>query len=78
MSAAEAAPPPAAVTDLAGVGSDAYQWQFHMDTTAPRIVASSIIEGDLLPTGPLTYTVTSDNPSLVEATLLTGNRSMIS
>jgi hypothetical protein len=59
-----------AIKDVQNTSITAYSGSFTIDHTAPRIVASSIQEGDVLPAGDLTYTVTFSEPiqaSLIDA-----------
>ena len=47
-----------ALTDVRGVGISEFTSHYTIDLTAPRVVGTSIEEGDILPTGDLTYVVT--------------------
>jgi len=47
-----------ALLDLQSTPLQAFSSTLVLDLTAPRITASSVMEGDLLPTGGLTYTAT--------------------
>ncbi|MGD0901171.1 MAG: pre-peptidase C-terminal domain-containing protein, partial [Thermoguttaceae bacterium] len=46
------------IKDLQGAPLDAYSGTFTVDTTGPRVTASSIAEGNVLPAGNLLYTAT--------------------
>jgi hypothetical protein len=46
-----------AVKDLQGTPLSAYSGSFSIDTTPPKIVGSSIQEGDIISTGDLVYTI---------------------
>jgi methionine-rich copper-binding protein CopC len=50
------------VTSLSGVSNSAYSSQFRIDLTAPRVVASSITQGQFLGVGAFTYTARFDEP----------------
>jgi len=47
-----------AILDVQGTPVEAYAGQFEVDVTAPWVAAASIEEGQILPTGDLTVTVT--------------------
>jgi hypothetical protein len=47
-----------AIKDLQGTSISAYSGTFVLDYTPPKIVGSSIQDGDILPAGDLSYTVT--------------------
>ena len=51
-----------AIDDIQGTPIDAFSATFYNDVTPPRVVASSIQEGDVLSTGDLVYTVTFSEP----------------
>ena len=51
-----------AVTDVQGTPLTAFTSTFKIDNTAPRVVGSSVQEGDVRTPGNLTYTVTFDEP----------------
>ena len=51
-----------AVTGLAGQPLAAYAGRFTLDNNGPRVVESSVRDGDTVPSGDLTYTVRFDEP----------------
>ncbi len=50
------------ILDLQGTPLDEFTSHYTIDLKPPRVVASSIQEGDVLPAGSLTYTVTFSEP----------------
>ncbi len=57
-----------AVSSVSGRESDAYSASFNVDGTGPRVIASSVSEGDVLAPGNLTYQV-QFNEALAESGL---------
>ncbi|KKN76798.1 hypothetical protein LCGC14_0366650 [marine sediment metagenome] len=51
-----------ALTSLRSVASDAYSGQFEVDVTAPRVISSTLTEGDVVAPGDLTVTIGFDEP----------------
>ena len=51
-----------AVQDLQGTPLTAFASEFYSDTTAPRVIAISIQEGQVVPAGDLSYTVQFSEP----------------
>ncbi len=51
-----------AIQDVQGTLISAFNTSFYEDITAPRVIASSIQQGDVLPVGSLTYTVDFSEP----------------
>ncbi len=51
-----------AIQDVQGTPLEAFAMTFFEDLTPPRVVSSSIQEGDVLPSGDLTYTVAFSEP----------------
>ncbi len=54
-----------AVTDLQGTPISAYTGTFFIDTIGPRVTATSVAPGGVVPAGDLTYTVTFSEPMQV-------------
>jgi subtilisin family serine protease/methionine-rich copper-binding protein CopC len=53
------------VTDLQGNALQAFNGSFSLDNNPPRVIASSVQQGDVLSPGNLTYTATFSKPMLV-------------
>ncbi|MBN2474707.1 MAG: pre-peptidase C-terminal domain-containing protein [Pirellulales bacterium] len=51
-----------AILDLQNTPLEPFSITFGIDTVAPRLVQSSLAQGDLLPPGPLVYTARFDEP----------------
>jgi len=64
------------VLDLRGAPLAAYSTSFLLDGVAPRLIASSIAEADVLPTGSLTYTAEFDE-DMPTTTLDTGDFTLV-
>jgi ELWxxDGT repeat protein len=53
---------PGAIADLQGTPIAAFSSQFYLDFTAPRIIASTLLAGDVVPLGSLLYTLSFSEP----------------